>query len=73
MNAEEAIHVITANYPPENYVMLREALNFAISSMGQIATLKAICIKERDRQIGCEQETVEQLAQEYPEIFKEEK
>jgi len=35
----------------------------------QIATLKAICIKERDRRMGCERETIEQLAQEYPEIF----
>jgi hypothetical protein len=39
---------------------------------GQIATLKAICIKERDRRMGCERETIEQLAQEYPEIFAEE-
>ena len=39
----------------------------------QIATLKAICVKERDRQIGCERETIEQLAQEYPEIAWEEK
>lgn len=39
----------------------------------QIVTLKAICIKERDRRMGCERETIAQLAQEYPEIAWEEK
>lgn len=38
---------------------------------GQIATLKAALVKERDRQLGCERLTIEQLARELPEIFKE--
>jgi hypothetical protein len=30
MTSEEAIKAIKANYPPENYSMLREALDLAI-------------------------------------------
>lgn len=30
MTSKEAIEVIKANYPPENYTMLREALDLAI-------------------------------------------
>ena len=40
---------------------------------GRIATLKAALIEERDRPIGNERETIRQLAQEYPEIFGDEK
>ena len=30
MTSEEAIKTIKANYPPENYTLLREALDLAI-------------------------------------------
>lgn len=30
MTSKEAIEAIKANYPPENYTMLREALDLAI-------------------------------------------
>lgn len=30
MTSKEAIEIIKSNYPPENYTMLREALNLAI-------------------------------------------
>lgn len=30
MTSKEAIQVIKSNYPPENYTMLREALDLAI-------------------------------------------
>lgn len=31
MTSEEAIEVIKSNYPPENYTMLRDALDLAIT------------------------------------------
>ena len=33
MTREEAINVIKCNYPPENYSMLREALDMAVEDM----------------------------------------
>lgn len=43
---DEAIKIIRANWPPENYSMLREALESVIA---QIAALQKIAIEER----GC--------------------
>lgn len=34
MTNEEAIKVIRANWPPENYSILREALTLAINALG---------------------------------------
>jgi hypothetical protein len=39
MTPEEAIKAIEANYPPENYTMLREALDMAVSALYQIDRL----------------------------------
>jgi hypothetical protein len=33
MDAKEAIKVIKANWPPENYTMLRDALTLAIKTL----------------------------------------
>ncbi|SER87655.1 hypothetical protein SAMN05518872_102450 [Psychrobacillus sp. OK032] len=33
MTNKEAIEVIKSNYPPENYTLLREALDLAIKSL----------------------------------------
>ena len=35
MDHKEAIKVIKANYPPENYTMLRKALDLAIELMSK--------------------------------------
>ena len=35
MNYKQAIEVIKSNYPPENYTMLREALNLSIKLLEQ--------------------------------------
>lgn len=48
-----------------------EAISYIDVQAGQIITLKAALIKECDRQRGNERETIEQLAQEYPDIFRE--
>ena len=34
MTDKEAIEVIKSNYPPENYTLLREALDIAIEELG---------------------------------------
>lgn len=33
LSNQEAVNAIKSNYPPENYVLLREALDLAISSL----------------------------------------
>ena len=35
MDYQEAIEVIKSNYPPENYTMLREALDLAIKVLSE--------------------------------------
>jgi hypothetical protein len=77
MNSDEAVMTIMSNYPPEKYTMLREALDFAIMSMGQIATLKAALVEQKSQAVDWhfgekrtrEEIAKEQLAQEYPAIF----
>ena len=36
MTREEAINAIKCNYPPENYSMLREALDMAIEALKEV-------------------------------------
>lgn len=45
MTPEEAIGAITANYPPENYTMLREALDMAITALGGLDEAEALIKK----------------------------
>ena len=40
MTNQEAITTIEANYPPENYSMLREALNMALTLMKEQKSIK---------------------------------
>jgi len=40
MTNQEAIETIEANYPPENYSMLREALDMAIKLLKEQETVK---------------------------------
>jgi hypothetical protein len=40
MTNQEAIETIEANYPPENYSMLREALNMALTLMKEQKSIK---------------------------------
>lgn len=40
MDYQEAIEVIKSNYPPENYTMLREALDLAIELLSEKAERK---------------------------------
>jgi len=42
MTPEEAIKVIRANYPPENYIMFREALDAAVDALEQIDSLSKL-------------------------------
>lgn len=42
MRTQEAIEAIKANYPPENYQMLREGLDLAIKALEQVSEIKAI-------------------------------
>lgn len=42
MTPEKAIEVIRANYPPENYTMLREALDAAVDALEQIDSLSKL-------------------------------
>jgi len=46
MDAEEVIRIIKSNYPPENYTMLREALDSAILIVGTIRSGDADAISE---------------------------
>jgi len=46
MDAEEVIRIIKSNYPPENYTMLREALDSAILIVGTIRAGDADAISE---------------------------
>jgi len=48
MTNEEAIEVIKKNYPPENYTMLREALNIAIETLGKVDPIPLPTIKQGD-------------------------
>jgi len=43
MTSQEAIETIKANYPPENYSMLREALDMAIALLKEQEPVKT-CI-----------------------------
>lgn len=36
MNADESINIIKQNYPPENYTMLREALDYMMEQAAMI-------------------------------------
>ena len=40
MTNQEAIETIEANYPPENYLMLREALNMALTLLKEQKSIK---------------------------------
>ncbi len=40
MTNQEAIETIESNYPPENYSMLREALNMALSVLKEQEAVK---------------------------------
>ena len=40
MTNQEAIETIEANYPPENYSMLKEALNMALTLMKEQKSIK---------------------------------
>ena len=42
MTNKEAIEAINANYPPENYTMLREALDMAIALLKEQEAVKPI-------------------------------
>lgn len=46
MTNQEAIETIEANYPPENYSMLREALNIALALMKEQKPTEPIAIKQ---------------------------
>lgn len=46
MTPEEAIKAIRANYPPERYTMLREALDMAVSALEQIDRLGKLAFLE---------------------------
>lgn len=45
MTNEEAIETIKKNYPPENYTMLREALDIAIEILGNVDPIPLPTIK----------------------------
>ncbi len=40
MDYQEAVEVIKSNYPPENYTLLREALDLAIEVLSEQAERK---------------------------------
>jgi len=47
MTNQEAIETIKANYPPENYSMLREALDMALSMLEKQELMKPIYNEEK--------------------------
>ena len=51
MTNQEAIETIEANYPPENYSMLREALDMAIGLLREHG--KPDCVHAEHDGIGC--------------------
>lgn len=50
MTNQEAIETIEANYPPENYSMLREALDMAIARLKEQDNCENCAIAVEDRQ-----------------------
>lgn len=48
LSNEEAIHAIKSNYPPENYTVLREALDMATNALQQLTEKDATIEKLQD-------------------------
>lgn len=45
MTSKEAIEVIKSNYPPENYTLLREALDLAMQLLEQDSKKRGMVFK----------------------------
>lgn len=51
MNHEEAIKVIKSNYPPDNYTMLREALDLAIEELSKAVEIEGFTVTTDDNEV----------------------
>lgn len=53
MTKKEAIETIKANWPSENYTMLREALDMAIDALNEETNFSCTYYKENNKEPCC--------------------